>query len=99
LGIREIVAVERESEAWGLFQEQDFDIVFIDINWSNLSSIELITQIRNEHPNLPIILLTSEADRCHLVTAMKAGITDYLMKPCSPETIQTKLSKWLGCLV
>ncbi len=99
LGIREVVAVEQESEAWEQFQNHEFDIVFVDINWSNLSSLELISQIRGARSNVPVILLTSEADRCHLVTAINAGITDYLVKPCSPETIQNKLSKWLGCLV
>lgn len=99
LGIREIVAVERESEAWTQMQQQGFDIVFVDINWADLSSIELISLIRSEYPSLPIILLTSEADRCHLISAMNAGVTDYLLKPSTPETIQAKLSKWLGCLV
>jgi len=97
LGIRSVVATESNATAWNLYQDQSFDILFIDVDWADPTALELIQQIRAEHSDLPIILLINEADLSRLVGGLRAGVTDYLVKPCRPAMMRDKLSRWAGC--
>ena len=43
----------------------------------------------------PVVMITSEAARYNVLEAIKAGVTDYLVKPISGKNLETKLRKFL----
>jgi two-component system chemotaxis response regulator CheY len=47
----------------------------------------------DEHKDLPIIMVTSEAARYNVIEALKNGATVYIIKPVNEKTFQEKLSK------
>jgi two-component system chemotaxis response regulator CheY len=63
-----------------------------------LSGIDFLKKVRaiDQYKDLPIIMVTSEAARLNIVTAMKEGATDYLMKPVNEKIFTEKLSKILS---
>lgn len=68
-------------------------IVISDWNMPNCTGLDLLKRIRSDSrfKALPLILVTAESESVQIVEAIKAGVTGYVVKPFSPETLATKL--------
>ena len=60
------------------------------------SGLEVIKEIRAKDAKVPIIMITTEAEKGRVLQAIQAGVTDYLVKPFTPDTLREKLEKH-GC--
>ena len=63
----------------------------LDLKIGRESSLEFIAEIKQTHPNAPIVLLTGYGSIATAVQAMKLGAVNYLTKPCSVEQILAAL--------
>lgn len=72
-----------------------FTAIFIDINLPNMNGIDLISLTRKleGYVETPIIICSSTNSRETIVKALKAGASNFLMKPFSKENIVSILSK------
>ncbi|GHV94261.1 hypothetical protein AGMMS50293_05810 [Spirochaetia bacterium] len=71
------------------------DLILLDWNMPELSGIDFLKQIRShsDYIQMPIIMVTSEAAKYNVIEALKAGATDYIIKPVSEKSFRDKLSK------
>jgi two-component system chemotaxis response regulator CheY len=69
------------------------DLVFLDWKMPNLSGIELLKKVRAVKVNIPVIMITGESGSASVKEAMRAGITDYIVKPVTKEILREKLVK------
>lgn len=60
---------------------QDYDLVLMDWNMPNMKGIDAVRQIRAQGKSMPIIMVTSESDRAHVIEAIREGVTNYIVKP------------------
>ena len=67
-----------------------------DWNMPNKSGIDLTKEIRATGSKVPIFMITTEAEKTRVVEAIQAGITDYLTKPFTQESLQSKLEKFVS---
>lgn len=97
LGIEDgdIVEAEDGRQALEYFEKQTFDVVLSDWNMPNMDGLTLLKEIRQRSKDIPIIMITTEAERARVVTAIQAGISDYLVKPFTPDGLREKLEKWV----
>ncbi|MCA8986111.1 MAG: response regulator [Planctomycetaceae bacterium] len=95
-GVQQIISVESGSDAKQQLQEGQFDVLFLDVDWHNQQSVSELEEIRSSWSELPIILMIQESDRHHIVEAVRAGVTDYLIKPCSPSKMANKVTRWVS---
>jgi two-component system chemotaxis response regulator CheY len=74
---------------------QKVDIVFCDWNMPKMSGIELLTKIRTMDTlkTVPFIMVTSESAKYSVIEALKAGATDYIVKPVNEKILMEKLKK------
>ncbi|KHK01964.1 response regulator [Desulfovibrio sp. TomC] len=93
LGIKDIQFAEDGDAAWKHINETRVDLVLLDWNMPRLSGLSLLERIRKSETfaKLPVIMVTAEANTDHVLTAMQAGVTDYVVKPFSPNTLLKKL--------
>ena len=72
-----------------------FNLIISDWMMPIMNGIELLQYVRKKSKirNVPFILLTSQNDRSDFETAIKEGVTDYIVKPFTSEELQIKLSK------
>ncbi len=84
------------NEAVGLFKPGDFDLVLTDWNMPGKSGLEVVQEIRTRDAKVPIIMITTEAEKGRVMQAIEAGVSDYLIKPFTAETLREKLEKH-GC--
>ncbi len=87
------------KQAWEAFQKEPFSLVLTDWNMPNMSGIELLRAIRGAGSDVPVILVTTEAERTRVIEAIEAGVSDYLVKPFEPEALRAKLEKFVPTMV
>jgi two-component system chemotaxis response regulator CheY len=81
------------AEAVGKFKSGRFDLVLTDWNMPNKSGLEVIQEIRALNAQVPIIMVTTEAEKARVIQAIEAGVSDYLVKPFTSEALREKLAK------
>jgi len=69
----------REVES--LFEREDFDVVLLDLHLPYISGQSLLIKLHEEHPDIPIIIITAEEKVDTAVECMKAGAFDFMTKP------------------
>src|SRR6266404_9111508 len=80
-------AVESAEEALNLLAHDDFFMVITDARLGGMSGYEFLAKVRNQWPDLPILLITAYATPKLAVEAIKSGAIDYLAKPFAPEEL------------
>ncbi|MGL5810012.1 MAG: response regulator [Nocardioides sp.] len=63
------------------------DVVLMDLSMPGMNGVEAIKGIREISPDIPILVLTSFADRKWILEAVDAGADGYLLKQSEPEAI------------
>jgi len=85
-------------EALAQLGKSKFDCILADWNMPNCDGMELLQRTRAlpGYEHTPFILITSEAGRDDIILAIKAGVSDYIVKPILYESISKKLDSALG---
>ena len=50
----------------------------------------------SKYENMPIIMVTTEGGKAEVITALKAGVNNYIVKPFTPQVLKEKLEDVLG---
>ena len=93
VGFEDITQAESGDEALARLRSHQFDLVICDWNMPEGSGIEVLQIIRREekNKNIPFVMLTAEVYRENIVTAMGAGVTDYVAKPFTSDVLIAKI--------
>ena len=95
LGVKEIVEAANGSEAVKAFGQDEFDLVVSDWQMPGICGLEVVEAIRATGSEVPIIMVTATGTKPeHVVDAVEAGVSDYLLKPFSPAVLREKLGKY-----
>jgi two-component system chemotaxis response regulator CheY len=73
----------------------DYGLVLMDWNMPNMSGLEALKAIRSGQNKVPIIMVTTEAEKSRIIDALKAGANSYVIKPFKPETVALKVNEVL----
>src|SRR3954468_4225240 len=73
-------------------QEPRFDAILLDHWLPGEAGTELIREIRNVRPDLPLLVLTAQNDVAVAVDAMRAGASDFIVKPLAPDRLLAALN-------
>lgn len=92
-GWRVMVVKDSEDALAALSTRQGMQIstVVLDQGAAGSDACELITELKKSRPALPILMLTTSTSPLLAVEAMRAGATDYLVKPASPDRLMQAL--------
>lgn len=96
IGVSTAVEAVDGHEAVALFKPGEFDMVLTDWKVSGKSGLQVIQEIRAQDKSVPIIMVTTEAEKGRVLQAIEAGVSDYLVKPFTADTLRDKLAKH-GC--
>ena len=80
-------------EALKKIEEVPFDILFVDIKMPGMNGIEVLEKVKNEYPETLVVIITAYGSIDTAVHAMKAGASDYLLKPFKPDQLNLVLEK------
>ena len=74
----------------------DYGLILMDWNMPNMLGIDAVKAIRELGKTMPIIMVTTEAEKSRVIEALKAGANNYVIKPFEPATIVSKIQEVLG---
>jgi two-component system chemotaxis response regulator CheY len=95
-GLTDVVEAADGAEAIRLFAEESFDLVLTEWNMPVKSGLDLIQEIRASGAKVPIIMITTEAEKSRVIEVIKAGVSDYVIKPFTAEMLREKIEKVMG---
>ena len=70
-------------------------LMLLDLVMPDIDGIQVLSKLRAVNPDMPVIVLTAKGDIDSAVEAMRAGATDFLVKPASPERIKVSIQNAL----
>jgi len=85
--IASLVEASDGETAIDLAKAQTFDLVLLDIGLPGLGGLETCRQLKLNHPNLPILVLTSRNERSLISRLVSAGAQGYCLKGVTAETL------------
>ncbi|HVK73861.1 MAG TPA: sigma-54 dependent transcriptional regulator [Kofleriaceae bacterium] len=71
----------------------ELDVIVTDVRMAGLSGIELCDRVKTGHPDVPVIVVTGQADVDTAVSALRAGAYDFVTKPLSSETVAAAVGR------
>jgi two-component system chemotaxis response regulator CheY len=96
LGHTDLVEAGDGVEALNLIATTQMpDLFLVDWNMPNMDGLTLVKNIRTQNKQVPIIMVTTEAEKTRVVEAIKAGVNNYVVKPFTADTLGEKIQQTL----
>lgn len=95
LGFENIEEAEDGAQAYSKLKNGGFGFVVSDWNMPNMDGLELLKKVRSdaELKDLPMLMVTAEAEKEKVITAIQAGVNNYVVKPFTGEILKEKMDK------
>ena len=95
LGFGNVDEAENGQEALQKLRSDTFGFVVSDWNMPVMTGIDMLLAIRADEKlkTLPVLMVTAEAQQSNLIEAVQAGVSNYIVKPFTAETMQEKIGK------
>lgn len=87
----EVHTANSVSDAKKRIAEMPYTLILSDLRLPDGDGTELLRWLKNDHPALPLIMMTSYADIQTAVQSMKLGASDYIAKPLNPDELLKKI--------
>ena len=105
-GVKQILAEQPDVGAVGeaansqevleLVRKQDWDIAMLDISMPGRGGLDVLRELKEERPRLPVLVLSMHPEDQYGVRALKAGAAGYLTKESAPEKLVQAIRKILS---
>ena len=99
LGYKDVLEGADGVEGWNQMNENpDIEMLITDWNMPEMNGLELVKKVRADErfKDLPIIMVTTEGGKAEVITALKAGVNNYIVKPFTPQVLKEKLAAVMG---
>ncbi|MDC8447847.1 MAG: chemotaxis response regulator CheY [Nitrospira sp.] len=95
LGFANVEEAENGQEALQKLRADSYGFVVSDWNMPVMTGIDMLRAIRADEKlkTISVLMVTAEAQQSNLVEAVQAGVSNYIVKPFTAETLQEKIAK------
>ena len=97
LGYKSIIEADDGTTAMDVLKQEKIDLIISDWNMPKMTGLELLKNVR-ANPDLatiPFIMVTAEAQQDNIILAVKAKVSQYIVKPFTADTLGEKINKVL----
>lgn len=92
---RQIISCQNLKEAREQLLCNNVSLVLLDINLPDGSGLDLLQEIKENTPNIPVILLTANDTDIDIVNGLEQGADDYITKPFSLSVLRARVNTQL----
>lgn len=82
------------NEALAAMDRERFNMVISDLRMAPMDGLQLLGEIHNRHPGLPVMLMTAFGDVEKAVAAMRGGACDFMLKPFEPKALLDQIARY-----
>jgi two-component system, chemotaxis family, chemotaxis protein CheY len=95
LGFSNLIEAEDGEAALKELRKEKVGLIVSDWNMPNMTGLELLKAVRadNSLKGIPFLMVTAEGQKENVIQAVQAGVSNYIVKPFTPETFNAKLEK------
>lgn len=95
LGFNNVVEADDGTTAWDILNKDRIEFIISDWNMPQMTGIELLRKVRasEEFGDLPFLMVTAEAQQENIIEAVQARVSNYIVKPFTPEVMKQKIDK------
>jgi two-component system response regulator AtoC len=83
------------AEATAFLSRASADLVLTDLRMPEADGLELVRRLQASSPDLPVIVLTGHGTVASAVECLRAGASDYVLKPADPEALEVAIDRAL----
>jgi DNA-binding NtrC family response regulator len=91
----EVKLAKNGREGLNMMGEEAFDIVLTDLKMPDMDGIEVLRKIKEDWPEVEVIIITGYQTVDTAVKSIKLGAFDYIEKPFTPDALMNAVSKAL----
>lgn len=97
IGYVNIEEAEDGAQAYSKLKGGDFGFIVSDWNMPNMDGLELLKKVRSDPglKDIPVLMVTAEAEKEKVITAIQAGVNNYIVKPFTGEVLKEKMDNIL----
>lgn len=97
IGFENSIEADNGKSALEQMEENEVELIITDWNMPVMNGLEFVTEIRGnqEYKELPILMVTTRGMKDDVLQAVHAGVNNYVVKPFTPETLESKIDKLL----
>lgn len=92
-GERKIYEASNGREALKVLKEKEIDLLLTDIKMPHMDGLELTSRVKEQNPELPVVIFSGYSDFGFAQKAMRYGVTEYVLKPVDPEEFHKIIGK------
>ena len=81
------------EEVLTILAQGRWDVVLLDITFPDRNGLEILREIRKDHPSLPVLFLSMHSEEQFAIRSLKAGASGYLTKESAPEELVQAIRK------
>jgi two-component system chemotaxis response regulator CheY len=96
IGLPNATEAKDGDEAISLFKKGGIDMVLTDWNMPGKTGLDVIREIRAQNATVPIIMITTEAEKRRVLEAIQVGVSDYIIKPFEADTLRQKVGRFVN---
>ena len=95
LGYNNVLEADDGTTALAKLKKEKIDFCVTDWNMPKMSGLELLKEIRadSQLKDIPVLMVTAEALQENIIAAIKAGVSNYVVKPFDAATMAEKINK------
>lgn len=93
MDVRVVAAVDTADQALEILRAEKIDVAVVDLSLPGLSGIELIRIVRDEFPEIPVLVLSMHDEQFYAERALRAGARGYVMKQESIDNVIEAIRK------
>jgi len=95
LGFKNIIEADDGTTALDVLKSEKIGLIVSDWNMPKMTGLDLLKAVRADTSlaNTPFIMVTAEAQQDNIILAVKAKVSQYIVKPFTAETLSEKLNK------
>ncbi|HEY8909610.1 MAG TPA: sigma-54 dependent transcriptional regulator [Desulfosporosinus sp.] len=91
----QVVTATRGLQGIDLAKKTEPSLVILDLKMPDIDGIEVLIELKNINPNIPVIMITAHGTIDTAIEAMKIGATDYITKPFKLEELKVLVKQAL----
>jgi DNA-binding NtrC family response regulator len=84
------------ADALRHIREDDFSVLVLDVKMPGIDGLALLAEVKQRHPDLPVILFTGHGSVADAEKGMEQGAFDYVMKPIDIDELIAKIRAATG---
>jgi two-component system chemotaxis response regulator CheY len=72
------------------------DLILVDSNMPKMDGVTFVRALRQTDKHTPVIMVASESEKSRVVEAIKAGVSNYIVKPFTPDLLNQRITETMA---